>query len=415
MSHVEKSSITLHQQVLSKGVLVVEDSELQRSILVEMLNQFGVSRVLEAGNGIEALDQLTSCAELPSVIIIDLHMPKMDGIQLIQQLSERKLHLPIVVISSAETKLLDTIGSLVDACQMSLLGALAKPIHGNTLFESLQRYRQLKLAQQDNSVDQAPAIADLKRAIRAGHIIPYYQPKVSLTQKQAVGMEALARWQDPIKGLLPPAQFIQLAEDQGLLKELTLNLLETVLADMVAWNRLNLFPVVSINIAVTLLEDRQFADQFIRSVINAHIDPKHILLEITESALMKDPVTALATIGRLKLKGFCFSIDDYGTGFSSMQQLSRIAFNELKIDRSFIYGAPSSEHMTNILQSAIDMGHRLNLTTVAEGVETQEELNLLKKLGCDQVQGFLFAKPMPVGDILPWLMHQRERIKQFCS
>jgi EAL domain-containing protein (putative c-di-GMP-specific phosphodiesterase class I) len=149
-------------------------------------------------------------------------------------------------------------------------------------------------------------------------------------------------------------------------------------------------------------------------VKNADIASHQILLEITESALMKDQAVALATIARLKLHGFGFSIDDYGTGFSSMLQLSRIAFDELKIDRSFVSRATDSDHMSNILQSAVDMGRRLKITTVAEGVETIEQLQLLRGMGCDEIQGFLFARPMPAGDLLPWLVANEVRIASLC-
>ncbi|RZA02487.1 MAG: EAL domain-containing protein [Moraxellaceae bacterium] len=219
---------------------------------------------------------------------------------------------------------------------------------------------------------------------------------------------------DPVKGVIPPCEFIDLATELGLLKELTLGMLDFILADVNAWNSLDLFPSVSLNISVTLLEDPTFANHIIRSVKNANISPTKILLEITESALMKDPAVALGTIGRLKLNGFGFSIDDYGIGFSSMQQLSYIAFSELKIDRSFVNRMTESEHLCNIVQSALDMGQRLSLTTVAEGVETKEELQILRDMGCHEIQGHLFSSAMPACDVLPWLHDNKLRIASLC-
>jgi len=404
----------LHRHIIYEGVLVVDDSDLQRSIAVEMLRHLGVSLVYEANNGIDALEMLRSRRLVPAVMLIDLHMPGMDGIELIQEVAAINPDIAIIIVSGADNKLMNTLGSLVSACNMTMLGALAKPLSGPMLLRSLHRYQSASASRSSPKPDDGLCALELKRAIRLGHIIPFYQPKVSLTDGKVVGFEALARWSDPIKGTSAGAHFIDLAQEHGLLKELTLRMLETVLADMSAWGKLDFRPVVSLNIAVTLLEDRGFANQIIRPVKNADIAPHQILLEITESALMKDQAVALTTIGRLKLHGFGFSIDDYGTGFSSMLQLSRIAFDELKIDRSFVNRATESEHMSNILQSAVEMGRRLDITTVAEGVETIEQLQLLRSMGCDEIQGFLFARPMPAGDLLPWLAANDARVASLC-
>jgi EAL domain-containing protein (putative c-di-GMP-specific phosphodiesterase class I)/CheY-like chemotaxis protein len=405
----------LPKDIIERGILVVEDSHLQRSVVLALLEKLGVSKLYEAASGLDALEVLSNMEIKPAVIIADLQMPGMDGIELIQQLAEEYTQISLIVVSGADRKLLDTLGSMVEACNMTLLGAFAKPLNGHALIESLLRYQPSTKLGKASSQTNEISVSELKRAIRLGRIIPYYQPKVCLKKGIVTGYEALARWRDPTLGIIPPVRFINLAAENGLLKDLTCSMLDTILADMAAWNQLNIFPEVSINIAVTLLEDRNFGSHLIRTVSNANIDPKKIVLEITESALMKDTAVALATIGRLKLKGFGFSIDDYGTGFSSMQQLSRIAFNELKIDKSFVNGAIGNLHMTQLLQSAIDMGHRLGLTTVAEGVETHQELKMLKELGCDQVQGYLFAKPMPVGDVFPWIHDNMQRIEELCN
>jgi len=412
IASAHNQSAAFAQQIMSQGVMVVEDSAAQLSAAVNILKQLGIPLIHQAHHGQDALNKLHQLAVRPAVIVADLQMPMMDGIELIQILAETYPDIAIIFASSADNKLLDTLGSLMDACNMTMLGALAKPLTEQKLSASLQRYVPPSPAQPHRN--EVLAASDLKRAIRLGHIIPYYQPKICLGTGAVSGYEALARWRDPIKGIIPPIKFIELAAHNDLLKDLTLSLLDSVLADMVAWNYLEMFPITSINIAITLFEDKNIANQIIRAVTNANVAPKQILFEITESALMKDKAVALATIGRLKLKGFGFSIDDYGTGFSSMQQLARIAFNELKIDRSFVRAAIGNGHMTNILQSAIEMGRRLELTTVAEGVESQEELDLLKKLGCNEIQGFFFAHPMPVGDILPWLQENSAQIKKLC-
>lgn len=403
----------LHSAILHAGVMVVDDSDLQRLVSSELLRSLGLELIYEADSGLAALQQLRSQKVHPAVMLVDLHMPGMDGIELIQEVAKLNPQISIIIVSSADGMLLDTLGSMVRACNMPMLGALPKPLSGQDLLLNLERYQPARSVT-PKTQQIRPSALDIKRALRLNHIKPFYQPKVSLKHAKVVGFEALARWSDPLKGLIPPSDFIEIASDHGLLKDLTLSMLDSVLADMNAWNSLDMFPIISLNIAVNLLEDRLFADDVIRKVKQANIPPTKILLEITESALMKDQAAALGTIGRLRLNGFGFSIDDYGTGFSSMQQLSRIAFSELKLDRSFVCRVNESEHLCNIVQSALDMGRRLGLTTVAEGVETLEELRVLRDMGCDEIQGFLFSAAMPACDVLPWLNDHAMLIKALC-
>ncbi len=403
----------LHSAITRNGVMVVDDNELQRLVSTELLHSMGITQIYEAANGLDALQLLHSETVEPAVILVDLHMPRMDGIELIQAIAKLKLKTSIIIVSGADTMLLDTLGSMVRACRLPMLGALPKPLSGQALLRSLQRYHFIQSFEPDMST-ASPSALDVQRAIRLGQIKPFYQPKVSLKHANVVGFEALARWCDPAKDIVMPSEFIDIATDHGLLKELTLSMLDSILADMKAWNSLDIFPIISLNIAVTLLEEPSFANQIIRRVQHARIPAAKILLEITESALMKDQAVALGTIGRLKLNGFSFSIDDYGTGFSSMQQLSRIAFSELKIDRSFVCRVGESAHLANIVHSAVDIGQRLGLTTVAEGVETMEELKVLRDMGCDEIQGYLFARPMPACDVLPWLNDNAANLSLMC-
>jgi len=410
----QKQDSLPHSALFEQGVLIVDDSELQRIIACEILRSMGIERVYEASNGAEALGVLDDQTISPSVVLLDLHMPGMDGIELIQHLSQRMPQIAVLIISGADSRLLDTLGSLVKACKMTMLGALPKPLNGKLLKDKLVSYQPRFQTHRAKIPKAKPTAVDLKRALRLQQIKPFYQPKIAVKSAQVIGFESLARWCDPLKGIVMPSEFIDLASEHGLLKELTLDLLDSILRDMNAWNSVGIYPNVSLNIAINLLEDPEFANCIIRSVKNARISPTKILLELTESALMKDHAVSLGNIGRLKLHGFGLSIDDYGTGFSSMQQLSHIAFDELKIDRSFISRVSDSVHLRNIVQSAIDMGRKLGLITVAEGVETFEELQILRAMGCDEIQGFFFSKAMPACDVLPWLHDNSARIKRQC-
>ncbi len=305
---------------------------------------------------------------------------------------------------------------MVTALNFPMLGTIQKPIAGANLENMLQQFDNAykpKVATPTNVVRITPD--ELKQAIVAGQIVPYYQPKVSLQSSTVVSCEALGRWLHPQHGFIPPDQFIPIAEEHGLIEMLTLHMLECVLEDMDDWLEQNLHMPVAINISMKLLSDRNIANQLIYRVERRNIHPENLILEITESALMSNIANSLACISRLRLKGFRLSIDDYGTGFSSMQQLSRIPFTELKIDKSFVTKAHNTDHLRTILQSALDMGSMLGLTTIAEGVETVEELELLKAMGCKEIQGYLFAKPMPSVELSGWLEDNIQKVKALCS
>ena len=231
---------------------------------------------------------------------------------------------------------------------------------------------------------------------------PYYQPKIDLKSGQLLGYEVLARWQDPRQGMLYPGDFIALATESGLLPELTFQLVEQVLADAARLQQQGWTPSMAVNIDISMLANRNFANELIARVQASGARAEQLILEVTESALMHDTAATLASVGRLRLAGFGLSIDDYGTGFSTLQQLTRLPFTELKIDRAFVTSAHRNRRSLAILQSAIDMSVRLRLPSIAEGVETIDEVRLLCGLGCSAAQGYLFARPMPGEALLDW-------------
>jgi EAL domain-containing protein (putative c-di-GMP-specific phosphodiesterase class I) len=191
-------------------------------------------------------------------------------------------------------------------------------------------------------------------------------------------------------------------------------MLDGILSDLNRWHQHNFFPIVALNLSATSLSEHGFASEIMRRVEACGISPRSLVLELTESAVVSDMASAIGALGRLRLKGFGLSIDDYGTGFSSMQQLSRLPFTELKIDRSFVHHANEKWNLRVILESAINIGHRLGLSTVAEGIETEKELALLASMGCKYAQGFLLARPMPADDIMEWRRRESPRLQQLC-
>jgi EAL domain-containing protein (putative c-di-GMP-specific phosphodiesterase class I) len=239
--------------------------------------------------------------------------------------------------------------------------------------------------------------------LEAEQFEPYYQPKIELKTRRVKGAEALARWRHPQGGIVLPYAFISLLEDAGQIGELTWIMLAKSARDCRNWRDAGLDLDVSVNLSVKLLTDPAIADAVTWQVIHQGLEPKHVILEITESAAMSSVGHVLENLIRLRMKGFGLSIDDYGTGYSSMQQLTRIPFTELKIDQSFVKHAAHQESSRLILESSLEMARKLGITSVAEGAETSEDWNLLRECGCDIAQGFFIAKPMKSTDFPDWV------------
>lgn len=391
-------------------LLIVDDSPLQRLHTVGLMRELGVEMIYEAGDGQEALDLLALLKLPPSLVIVDLEMPCMDGVEFIQHLQERKLNFPIIVASSRETSLLASVETMIEALGMHVLGALQKPLNQEKILGALKSFDgNLALPAKD---DALPAVCEteLAAAIHNGDIVAFYQPKVDIRTGMLKGVEALARWMHPTNGMVPPDRFIPLAEQSGLIHELTLSMLTQAMAQAALWNERGLSLKVAVNLSPLSLDIPGFVQKIVDLLAQHALQADQMVLEITEGSVVANLGMALGTLARLRLKGFGLSIDDYGTGFSSMQQLARIPFTELKIDRSFVHGAHSRQNLRVILQSALDMAKRLELVTVAEGIETIEDWRLLQESGCSIGQGYLIARPMPANDLPVWLKGHHRRL-----
>lgn len=406
----------LHSDLLQRGVMVVDDSSMHRYSAHLCLRAFGINQVYEAANGKLAVDQLTQLSHIPAVMLLDLEMPVMDGIEVLQKVAVLPQRPAVVLASSSDEVLISAVATMAEAMGIVLLGAFRKPLNPQDLADALASYNAGVCMLDEKIVHSVETtVEQLTLALERTKILVHYQPKINLETLSLAGVEALARWKNPQGDWIPPGVFIPLAEEHGLIGDLTLSILDQILQDMNEWWEQGHYISVALNLSAKSLAEFNLANEIIQRVIRQGIPAHYITFEITESALVVDLPSALATISRLRLKGFGISIDDYGTGFSSMQQLSRFPFSELKIDRSFVGGAPARQYMRNILKSAIDMGQRLGITTVAEGVETEAELHLLQSLGCKQAQGFLLARPMPGRELLGWVERDLQSKLDICQ
>nr|WP_315254123.1 EAL domain-containing response regulator [uncultured Duganella sp.] len=398
-----------------RRVLVVEDSAVQRGYLVGLLRQLEFGEILEAGDGNEALRILEDAAEPIFLVLTDLEMPGMDGIELTCQLRERRLTENLIVVSARDPRLLEIIENM--ACEdasIGLLGNLLKPVQ-------LEPLAQLLCKADDRSGDCVPAAAplppqasleELAQALANNEFLPHFQPKVAMRNGQLKGVEALARWQHPQCGLLSPAHFIDTLEGKPLMADFTLALVRQVLQRILDWRQAGLPSLtVSVNLSAENLADRAFIELLTAQVISSGVAPSSLVWEVTETSVMRQLSQALTNMGRLRLMGFGLAMDDFGIGYSSMQQFARCPFTELKIDRAFVNGAAQWPNRHMVLKSALDLGQSLGVATVAEGVETLEDWQLLRDLGCDMAQGFLLARPMPAEELVGWIRHDRRRLR----
>ncbi len=259
----------------------------------------------------------------------------------------------------------------------------------------------------DPSIDVTSAqtltlMSELRQAVDRNELRLYLQPKLALHDRRVIGAEALVRWQHPVRGLVPPVQFIPFAEQTGFIRVLTMWVFEEAARHWLVLNDEGMELVLSVNLSTRDLLDQDLPQKFQALLAKHGVPAAAFCLEITESAIMDDPQRALATLDALSAIGFKLSIDDFGTGYSSLAYLKRLPVDELKIDQSFVRSMQAESDDEMIVRSTVDLAHNLGITVVAEGVENIEVWDMLRDLKCDQAQGFFMGRPMPVGDFPEW-------------
>lgn len=379
-------------------VMVVEDHGFQRKIALRLLGELGIQTVDQAADGHEALAQLEQRAQPPDVILVDLDMPGMDGIQFIGHIAKRKLARALVVASALDPALLNTVQNMARAYGLRVLGCVEKPLTADKLNVVLSRFDDVLLAEADEEPVEVE-IGELRAALHEGRIVAWFQPQVEFGNGKAVGVEALARWQREDGSVVRPMHFVPLLEREGLVDVLTEQMLAQACSWKQRWDGEGTRLHVSVNISPSSLTHPEIADRYEQIVREHTLDPGDIVLEITESSVMADAAHGLGVLARLRLKGFGLSIDDFGTGYSSLAQLSQIPFTELKIDRGFVSRADEQPRKRAVIEASLELARKLDLAVVAEGVETEQEWQLLAELGCGIAQGYLIARPVPGAEV----------------
>jgi EAL domain-containing protein (putative c-di-GMP-specific phosphodiesterase class I)/CheY-like chemotaxis protein len=383
--------------MIPKTVLVVDDEPDVAAFFAEAADLAGLRASVET-DATTALELMRNI--MPDVVVLDLFLPGVDGLQFIRHLSLIPNHnCALVLVSGRDESVLRAAKDVAVERGLQVIDVFTKPVHLDPLIACLQRARKTALSPRELPSDERIR-QELPSAITNGEVIPYMEPQVELSTGKVVGVEALARWHHPELGVIPPNHFIKFAENNGLIGPVTDAVRNFTARVGRSWIESGLCDTLSINISATYMSELDVPERMDDMVRAVGLSPSSVLLELTETPVMHDLANALEVLTRLRLRGGGLSIDDFGTGYSSRAQLHRIPFAELKIDLGFVTAATEDREARAIVETTIMLAKKLGMISIAEGVETLDHYNLVRKLGCDRTQGYYIARPL-LADAFP--------------
>lgn len=382
-------------------VLALDDEPFMLRLLGHLLLELGYTAVTTCDNGRDALRYLDAASSRPDLILLDLNMPDMDGLEFVRELVAHRYEGCLILISGEDDRVLQMVERLIEAHRISILGHLNKPF----TVDGLSRLMAKSLsARRPSHSDRKSYTADQVRVAIFGHeLINHYQPKVSVATGAVIGVEALVRWVHPQDGMVYPDRFVGISEECGLIDGLTRVVARNALRHARGWRKAGIPLRIAINVSMENLTSVGFAKFMADESAASGIGPQDIVLEVTESRLILDQRAPLEILTRLRMNGYRISIDDFGTGHSSLKLLRDIPFDELKIDRNFVQDARRDPTARAIYDASLALGKQLGMEVVAEGVEDKEDWELVRSTGCDLAQGYFIARPMPAVDIPAWI------------
>lgn len=385
-----------------RQALLVDDDPVFRALAEDMVLDCGVQEVETAEDGLSALAKLDAGFN-PDLLVCDLNMPAHDGVSLIRSLSERRFPGKVLIISGEESAVIETVAKLARMQSLNIIGSIRKPLSMEVLEAALARGVPAQAQVKAKAAFEPAKPSLLDAAIDRGALHPFFQAKVSMDDGQITGAEALARIAVTQTEYANPVPYVELAERNNRIDDLTF-----VLTRIVALHTKGFFvdgkPLpVSINISPLSLTRLNFPDMMANAVAGVGVPASQITLEVTETHFLDYGPDALDIFARLRIKGFGLSVDDFGTGASNIDRLHKYPFTELKIDQSFTRSALTDGFARASVEMSVRLAKEMGLKIVAEGVETEEMWHFLADLGIDEAQGYLMAKPMPPADFLQLL------------
>lgn len=394
--------------VRSLRFLVVDDDADQRFLLAATLAKMGMTRVAEASSGREALAMLGRDGGGYDIVVTDLQMPDTDGMELVRRIGQRRLPVSVILVTALAGDVLQSAATMTQAYGVAILGTVEKPATRETLFALLTRREVREPATAPRSArDYSPTTDEVLHGFAGAQFEPFFQPVQELATGRIVGAEALARWRHPIHGVLGPEVFLPPLVRAGLLDELSWIMLALSAMEARRWQVAGFAMTVSVNVSAVSLADPGYAES-VTEIVSAHgLEPSRMVLELTETEAILNAGAALENVTRLRMKGFGLAVDDYGVGYSSMQELARMPFTEIKVDRAFVKAAVADARPRLMIEQIVAIARKLGLVTVAEGVETRAERDMLAAIGCDRIQGHYVAKAMAGPEFPGWLCEHR--------
>jgi len=400
------------QNISALQVLVIDDDPCVLGFVECLLIGLGLRNTQTQQDAGQALQLIEAKPKEFDVILCDLDMPNMDGIEFLRHLADSAYKGSVGIISGADARVITSVECLAKTHNLSFIGYVEKH-HLDasllaTLLERVKKASELACYVQTTGVQEW----EIRRAITGGELEVHYQPKVSSGSGAVVGAEALVRWNHPEHGLIKPQLFVGAAERYKLIDELTYVVAKQAIQTLGDWHKAGLPLNLAINLSAQSLYSLDLPEKLMDFLEQSGLDPKCLTLEITENQVLEELSAPMEILTRLCLKGLGLSIDDFGTGYASLEQLNRLPFTELKIDQCFVQQAPIDKSARIIMESSINMAKRLGMKTVAEGVEDKEMWDLVCSLGCDEIQGYYLAKPMPRHLFEEWLDNRNKITEQ---
>lgn len=357
--------------------------------------------------------QFLSCLTPETALIfLDLRIPGTDGVQLLRSIAETKPHARVVLMSGLSRGLMEATERLAAELGICIVGLLQKPFRVTALEKILNLSPDPPRAVEPPK-DVTPAVSnsELVEALRANQFTLHYQPQIEIASRRVIGFEALVRWNHPTRGTIFPDAFIRPLEEFKLIDDLWRVVANQGFSDVhTLSSTLKSSMTLSLNVSASSLTDLTLPDTLLALAENTMVGPESIILEVTESAVLKDLPQTLEVMIRLRMNGFQISIDDFGTGYAMMEHLRHIPATEIKIDRSFVQNMNSNSSDRVVVEKTIEIGHELGMKVIAEGVETETQLHFLQAMRCDLAQGYLFSRALAMTQLLPWLAVYNEKL-----